>query len=190
MPAIWPDYGNHKSAYSVPMATLSDNSDSVAVIERQGAFIDRDAWTAAGWCRLETAFEVIGTRSALVLLREVFYGGTRFDELVRRAGLSEAVAAGRLKDLVACGVLTQRPYQDPGTRTRYEYVLTKAGAQLYPIVVALTQWGELLREDHETGVELVHEGCGAHLHAEVRCAQGHRVPLGSAVVRLKNEGNR
>ncbi|MCE5289088.1 MAG: helix-turn-helix transcriptional regulator [Nocardiaceae bacterium] len=159
--------------------------ENIAVIERQGAFLDRDAWPAERWCRLETAFELIGTRSALVLLREVFYGSTRFDDLVRRAGLSEAVAAGRLKDLVACGVLSRRPYQEPGARTRFEYVLTDVGAQLFPVVVALMEWGELLRDDHQTGVELVHRDCGAVLHAEVHCAEGHEVALGAAAVRLK-----
>jgi DNA-binding HxlR family transcriptional regulator len=100
----------------------------IAVLERRGAVEDRDEWMAEGWCRIERSLELIGTRSAMILLREVFYGGARFEDLVRRTGLSEAVAAGRLKELVRHDVLDRRPYREPGSRTRHEYVLTERGA--------------------------------------------------------------
>lgn len=154
---------------------------------RQGAFIDRDAWSAQGWCRVERALEVVGTRSAMILLREVFYGSTRFEDLVRRSGLSEAVTAGRLRDLCEHGLLERRPYQEPGSRTRNEYVLTDLGSKLFAVFVSLMEWGELLKEDHGTGVELIHDGCGAAVQAEVRCAEGHPVALGQTAVRLKKE---
>jgi DNA-binding HxlR family transcriptional regulator len=162
-------------------------SDAIDVMERLGAFANRDAWTAAGWCRMERALELIGTRSAMVLLREVFYGSTRFEDLVNRSGLSEAVAAGRLKELVAHGLLARRPYQQPGARTRQEYVLTDLGSRLFPVLVSLMEWGELLRDDHRTGVELVHKGCGARLVADVRCGEGHSVELAESAVRIKAE---
>jgi DNA-binding HxlR family transcriptional regulator len=165
----------------------SQTFESVAVMERQGAFEDRDAWSAQGWCRMERALEVVGTRSAMVLLREVFYGGTRFDDLVHRSGLSEAVASGRLKDLVAHGLLARRPYQLPGNRTRYEYVLTELGSRLFPVLVALMDWGDLLKDDYRTGVELVHKSCDARLAAEVHCANGHTVTPGDAAVRIIDE---
>ncbi len=161
--------------------------DRPAVLERKGAFADRDAWIASGWCRLESALEVVGTRSAMVLVREVFYGATRFDELVRRTGLSEAVASGRLKDLVGHGLLERRPYREPGARTRDEYVLTDLGSRLFPVVVGLMAWGEDLRDDHHSGVQLVHRDCGAALEATVRCTAGHDVPLDEGAVRLKDE---
>lgn len=161
--------------------------EAVAVMERQGAFVDRDAWSAQGWCRMERALELIGTRSAMVLLREVFYGGTRFEDLVHRSGLSEAVASGRLKDLVAHGLLTRRPYQEPGARTRYEYVLTELGSRLFPFLVSLMEWGELLKDDYRTGVELIHNDCGARLAATVLCSKGHEVALADAAVRIKDE---
>ncbi len=156
-------------------------------LERLGAFAARDDWTATGWCRIERSLDLIGTRSAMLIVRELFYGGTRFDELARRTGLSEAVVAGRLKQLYADGIVDRRPYQEPGKRTRDEYLLTDRGRALFPIIVALVQWGELLGDDHRTGVELVHRGCEAPLSAHVRCAKGHDVPLGEAAARLKDE---
>jgi DNA-binding HxlR family transcriptional regulator len=157
------------------------------VLERLGAFVERDDWTAKGWCRIERALDLIGTRSAMLVVRELFYGGTRFDELARRTGLSEAVVAGRLKQLHADGLVERRPYREAGKRTRDEYVLTDRGRGLFPIIVALVQWGETLRDDHRTGVELVHRGCDAPLGAHVVCAEGHEVPLEQAAVRLRDE---
>ena len=157
------------------------------VLARLGAFSERDAWSAKGWCRIESALDLIGTRSAMLVVRELFYGGTRFDELARRTGLSEAVVAGRLKQLHADGIVERRPYREAGKRTRDEYVLTDRGRALFPVVVALVQWGETVRDDHRTGVELVHRDCDAPLAAHVRCAAGHEVPLDRAAVRLKDE---
>jgi len=157
-------------------------------LERQGAFAERDDWSASGWCRIERSFDVIGTRSAIFVIRELFYGGTKFDELVRRTELSEAVVAGRLKDLYAEGIVDRRPYQEAGKRTRDEYVLTERGRALFPVVVALARWGDGLRDDQRTGVELVHRECGAPLSAAVMCENGHEVSVDGAAVRLKDEG--
>lgn len=155
------------------------------VLERMGDFRARDEFSAEGWCRVERALAVIGTRSAMIVVRELFFGATRFDELNRRTGLSEAVVAGRLKQLLADSVVQRRPYQLPGQRGRDEYILTERGRGLFPVLVALTNWGETLADDHDTGVTLVHRGCQAPLETHVRCSQGHDVPLEQAGVRLK-----
>lgn len=157
------------------------------VLERQGGFSDRDEWTVKGWCRIERSLDLVGTRSAMLVIRELFYAGTKFDELARRTGLSEAVVAGRLKQLHSDGIVERRPYQEEGKRTRDEYVLTERGRALFPIVVALVQWGEVISDDHRTGVELVHRDCDAPLSAHVMCSKGHEVPLDRAAARLKDE---
>ncbi|MFS8096919.1 helix-turn-helix transcriptional regulator [Lentzea alba] len=116
-------------------------------MQLNGPLADLDRWRPDG-CSIALALDVIGTRSAMLLVREAFYGTTRFDGFVRRVGITEAVAAKRLKGLVESGVLEKRPYQEPGARTRYEYVLTEMGNALLPVIVALMQWGdEYLQED-------------------------------------------
>ena len=157
-----------------------------AVFTRAGGFADRDAWGAPPWCAIERSLDLIGTRSAMVLLREAFYGGRRFDELVRRTGLAETVAAKRLRQLVDDGLLEQRPYRVPGARTRHEYVLTDRGRALFALVVALVRWGHGL-PDGDRGVELVHAGCGAPLIPAVRCTAGHDVPIDQAEARLERD---
>ena len=97
------------------------------------------------------------------------------------------MASGRLKDLVAHGLLARRPYQEPGARTRYEYVLTERGSGVFTAFVALMQWGDTLRDDRRTSLKLEHAGCGGALHAEVRCDQGHLVGVAEGAVRLRDE---
>ena len=78
----------------------------------------------------------------MLILREAFYGTTRFDDFAERVGIYQPVAAARLKELVDDGLLEREPYRDPGQRTRYRYRLTEKGADLFPVLVALKQWGD------------------------------------------------
>ena len=116
----------------------------------------------------------MGSRSAFLLLREAFYGSTRFDDLVRLTGFTEAVAAKRLKELVEHGLLEKRAYQEPGQRTRHEYVLTERGHDLLPVLVALGQWS-LKHSPAKGGPSLLHDGCDAEVGLTLRCAEGHHV---------------
>ncbi|MET9445593.1 winged helix-turn-helix transcriptional regulator [Streptomyces cinerochromogenes] len=161
-----------------------DRQSEEAVFTRAGEFADRDAFTATGWCAMERSLEVVGTRSAMMLVREAFYGGRRFDDLVRRTGLAETVASKRLRQLVADGLMERSPYREPGARTRYEYVLTDRGRALFPLFVALMRWGQTMGEGVRGGVELAHAGCGAPLVPAVRCEAGHDVPIGETEARL------
>jgi DNA-binding HxlR family transcriptional regulator len=159
-----------------------------AVITRSGRFAERGAWSAEGWCHMESALELVGTRSAMILMREIYYGGRRFDELARHTGLTEAVTSQRLKRLVDAGLLQRHPYREPGQRTRYEYVLTDLGRSLFPVFVALMDWGA--RVGREGGVELVHADCGSPLNAVVQCTKGHHVGLPDTVARIASDGKR
>jgi DNA-binding HxlR family transcriptional regulator len=145
---------------------------------------DRDSWTAADWCPMERALGLIGTRSAMTLLREVFYGATRFDDLARRAGVTPAVASQRLKQLVESGLLERRPYQESGQRTRDEYAVTERGLEVFPIIAALSHLGDRMPPEPEEAVTLSHAGCGEPVMTEVRCAAGHQVAPAETVVSI------
>lgn len=66
-------------------------------------------------------------------------------------------------------------------------MLTDLGSRLFAVLVSLMEWGELLKDDHKTGVELIHKDCGARLVAEIQCSQGHPVSLANTAVRIKDE---
>src|SRR5580698_10087452 len=157
------------------------------LITPTGRLAGRATAAAEGWCPIERALERVGTRSAMILLREVFYGGRRFDDLARSTGLSDAVAAKRLKQLVQDGLLAQQPYREPGARTRYEYVLTDRSRELFALLVALADWGLRLEGDQD-GIEFLHAGCGSRLNVTVHCEAGHEVTAGQAQARLVSDG--
>ncbi|GAA0386827.1 helix-turn-helix domain-containing protein [Microbispora corallina] len=136
---------------------------------------ERDAWLTTN-CSIARAFDVIRHRSTLLLLREASFGTRRFDDFARRVGVSEPAAAMRLKGLVAEGLLERRPYQEPGQRTRDEYVLTRKGRELLPVLSALRQWGDTWAAD-PAGPSIVteHRDCGAPVRLRLRCEAGHDV---------------
>lgn len=143
---------------------------------------DRTRWTTAGRCPVERAMGLVGSRNAMLVMREAFYGTTRFDDFAGLVGMSPATTSSNLKALTEAGLLERRPYREAGTRTRDEYVLTPAGLDLMPVVLSLFAWGS--RHAGETpGVEVVHAGCGEPVAVQVACADGH--VLGSDEVELR-----
>ena len=123
------------------------------------------------------ALDVVSSRSALLILREAFYGTTRFDHFAQRTGISEPVTAARLAELVEEGLLAKEPYREPGQRTRLSYRLTDKGAELFPVLVALMEWGDQWLAADGAPVVLTHRDCGEPVHIEFRCAAGHKASL-------------
>jgi DNA-binding HxlR family transcriptional regulator len=139
-----------------------------------GPLSPRSGWQASA-CSMARALDVISSKSALLILREAFYGTARFDDFAQRAGISEPVAAARLRELVDEGLLVREPYREPGQRTRMAYRLTGKGAELLPVLVALMQWGDRWLQPAGAPVQLRHADCGEIVQAELRCAAGHAV---------------
>ncbi|HWJ49418.1 MAG TPA: helix-turn-helix domain-containing protein [Solirubrobacteraceae bacterium] len=141
-------------------------------IRMTGALDPRGAW-AADRCTIAKALDVVSTRSAFLILREAFYGTTRFDDFAARARISEPVAAARLRELVQEGLLEREDYREPRQRTRQRYRLTAKGADLFPALAALMQWGDRWLDNRGGPVELRHRDCGEPVAVELRCAAGH-----------------
>ncbi|NLE82089.1 MAG: helix-turn-helix transcriptional regulator [Rhodococcus sp.] len=121
-------------------------------------------------CSVQAALRVVGNKWALLVLRELFNGVRRFDEICVHAGISEAVLTRRLKELVTEGVVEARPYREAGQRPRQEYVPTAAGWDLFPVVVALLQWGDRHRAPQAGGSWRVsHRVCDTPVEVRVVC---------------------
>ena len=153
---------------------MSETPAQEHAVQLTGPLSPRGRWQAT-MCSIARTLDVVSSKSALLILREAFYGTARFDDFAVRAGISEPVAAARLRELVDAGLLAREPYQEPGQRTRMAYRLTDKGAELLPALVGLMQWGDRWLQDDGAPVELRHAGCGEIVHAELRCAAGHPV---------------
>jgi DNA-binding HxlR family transcriptional regulator len=158
------------------MADSSQGKIGHMPMHLEPALADRDRWKAER-CSIDKAISAIGTRSAILLLREAYYGTTRFDDFARRVGVTEAVAAARLKELTELGVLAKQPYREPGQRTRYEYVLTEMGRDLLPVVLGLMQWGDKYLQDDDGPLAVLDAESGSPVVVRMQNADGDDVAL-------------
>lgn len=91
-------------------------------------------------CPVARALDLIGDRWSLLIVRDAFDGVRRFSDFQRGLGMSRSMLSQRLQALLEAGVLQQQP-QGEGASYQ-DYVLTERGQKLFPLVVALRQWGE------------------------------------------------
>jgi DNA-binding HxlR family transcriptional regulator len=125
-------------------------------------------------CSIGRTIDLVGKPWVLLVLREVFRGLHRFDDIQRHIGISPAVLSRRLSALVSVGLLEQHPYHEAGQRPRHEYWLTSAGAELFPVLAALKKWGDRHLAD-PAGPATIHRhrGCGASVTVTLCCDEGH-----------------
>lgn len=93
-------------------------------------------------CNLWKAFELIGDRWILVILRSALYGLRRFDDFQNELDIPRSVLSNRLSRLVEHGLMERREYREDGQRARIEYPLTKMGQSLGLSFTALTEWSD------------------------------------------------
>jgi DNA-binding HxlR family transcriptional regulator len=120
-------------------------------------------------CSIARTLDVVGEPWSPLIVRDVWVGINRFDQMQRDLGVSSKVLAERLRWLVVNGVLEKRAYSE--RPVRHEYLLTEKGHELCTVLTAITAWGDRWTAG-EAGppVLLRHRTCGQLTHAEVRCA--------------------
>ncbi|MEU2256274.1 helix-turn-helix domain-containing protein [Nocardia xishanensis] len=152
----------------------------------EGPLADLSSWQAVD-CSIAKAMDLIGTRSAVLILREAYYGTRRFDGFASRVGITDAAAAAQLRKLTEAGLLEKRPYREEGKRTRHEYALTQMGRDLLPAVLALMQWGDAYLQPGPAPLLLVEESTGAPVRVEVRSATGKEIELEELGIRVNDD---
>ncbi len=119
-------------------------------------------------CSIARTWEVVGEPWSPLILRDVFVGLTRFEQIQADLGISRKVLTERLNHLVGHGVLERRPYD---RRPRYEYVLTERGTELVDLLMVMVAWGDRwLAGEHGPPILYRHRECGQISHVDLRCA--------------------
>jgi DNA-binding HxlR family transcriptional regulator len=148
------------------------------------------AWSTEN-CTVGRTMAILGERWTFVVLREVFNGVRRFDDIRRHSGIPRQVLSNRLGLLVEQGILRRVPYREPGERERREYRLTRKGFDLYPVLVAIAGWGDRYLADADGApVEFAHRDCGADVQLRLECTSGHRIEEPRDVVTRPGSGAR
>jgi DNA-binding HxlR family transcriptional regulator len=144
----------------------------VTLLDNGTAPLPRDALAAHDLpgrpCPAASALALVGEKWSLLALREVFYGNHRFNDIARNTGAPRDRLAARLKALVEAGILERREYST--SPARYGYHVTRAGAELAPVLRSLVAWGNkwavdeqrvaLMHHDHEFEVDERCRTCG------------------------------
>jgi len=142
-------------------------------------------------CAIGAAVEILGERATFLVLREAFNGVRRFDDMQRRNGMPRQVLSNRLARLVGEGLLRRVPYQETGQRSRDEYRLTAKGLDLYPVLVALMQWGDRYAAGPAgPPVLLRHRDCGEPVRLQMSCRAGHALASAREVTPVPGPGAR
>ena len=116
-------------------------------------------------CSLAAALEILGERWSLLALREIGYGVHRFARIAGYTGASRDMLADRLRKLEAAGVVERRLYSEHPPR--HEYHLTEAGRELFPVMLALSQWGDRWAVDNPVLVR--RHSCGRRVQVDLVC---------------------
>jgi DNA-binding HxlR family transcriptional regulator len=133
-------------------------------------------------CPIAQSLEVVGEWWSLMVVREIFFGRRRFEEIHDDLGIARNTLTNRLNRLVDEGVLERRSYSETGRRA--EYHLTEAGRDLYQVLIALVEWGKKWRPiEGGPSTVLVHS-CGNETDPVLVCDQCHQ-PVTPANLRME-----
>jgi DNA-binding HxlR family transcriptional regulator len=122
-------------------------------------------------CSVARGQEILGEWWTLLVLRDAFFGVRRFEDFVADLRISRGILSDRLATLVEHGILERWRYQE--RPARHEYRLTDKGRDLFPVVMALMQWGDKWLSPAEVGgppVIITHSACGHDVTGPFRCA--------------------
>ncbi|MGW0365900.1 winged helix-turn-helix transcriptional regulator [Streptomyces sp. NPDC002990] len=123
-----------------------------------------------GWpCSIARTVDILGDGWTLLVLREIFYGESRFDGFIDSLGIARNTLTDRLRRLENVGLLQRRPYQrEP---VRHEYLLTDKGRDFFGVLAAINAWGDRwLSDDDGIPVVMHHSACGHDTQAKVVCS--------------------
>ena len=123
-------------------------------------------------CSIARALAVTGDRWTPLIMRDAFYGLTRFDQFQKSLGMSRNVLTRRLNGIVEVGLLERRKYQD--RPVRHEYIVTDMGRDYWKVVAAMATWSDTwLSGDNGPPVVLHHDTCGHETTTQLVCAHCH-----------------
>ena len=115
-------------------------------------------------CSVARSLDIIGEWWTLLIVRDIFQGKRRFEEIRQDLGISRNVLADRLSTLVERGILTKVPIE----KGFEEYRLTSKGIDLHSVIVTVMQWGDKWEAPNGAPLELVHD-CGHVTQTRLVC---------------------
>lgn len=134
-------------------------------------------------CTVALTLAQIGDRWTILILRELFYGATRFEQIHSVLRCPRNLLTERLKRLADDEIVKRSTYKEPLRRSHPAYTLTARGRELFPVLIALMQWGDHHLAGDVPPVVTEHSTCGGTVRAVLECEHGHHVPVDEIDIR-------
>lgn len=124
-------------------------------------------------CPVARTAAIVGDRWTILIIRELFMGSTRFDDLQAQTGATAQMLVARLRRLETDGMVERRAYRC--RPVRHEYHLTRIGGEFYPVILALRAWGETWCKGagEPLAVRITHRKCGGEVGLDGACLTCH-----------------
>ena len=132
-------------------------------------------------CGMADTAKLLGDSWSLLILRQVFYGVTRFDDLRRELSMSSATLSNRTARLVELGLLEKREYREEGSRPRAQYALTEMGRAFGVVLWAMMEWADAYLGKEPSPLDLVDPQTGRALHLALVDDDGRVTDWNSAI---------
>jgi DNA-binding HxlR family transcriptional regulator len=145
---------------------------------------DRQQWSIGDACSMSKVLELLSTKTAFQVIRELFFGTRRFEDFVERIGTSAPAVSRALKQLEAAQIVARARYQEQGRRARDEYRLTEAGEDLLPVFMSLVQWGDTYLQNEPPPLSFVDADTGQTVEVRVTADTDSRM-MRSADIRIR-----
>src|SRR6185437_11598495 len=128
-------------------------------------------------CSIAKPLSFLGERWTVLVLRDLFLGRRRFDDIQASLGVATNVLSARLATLTEEGIVERRRYSEHPER--FEYVLTEKGRDLQPLLLALLAWGDKYTAENGAPMEVVHGDHAFHMVRPARSAVSRSIPTTS-----------
>ena len=132
-------------------------------------------------CSIAGALDVIGEKWSLLVVRELFLGVRRFNDIAANTGAPRDILTARLRRLEELGIVERVPYSE--RPPRFDYRLTRAGKDLRPVIMALKHWGDV-HVMHEVMPPVLQHSCGELFEPRIHCAACGERATGASLTRI------
>jgi len=128
-------------------------------------------------CGIRACVDIIGDKWSFLILRDIYFGVNKFQDLQSHIGASSTIIAQRLKKLLENNLLLKSEYQHQGSRKHFEYILTDKGKAVAPLLIAMSQFGyDFLIDEDKRLSSFVDIETGEHLRLALVDTKGIAVP--------------
>lgn len=139
---------------------------------------------SADVCGIFQIAEILNDTWTILLLREAFYGVTKFNEFLENTGISKQILSNRLKHLIQLEIFELSIYKEIGVRERKEYLLTPKGRSLNIVLLAMLESGSNFIEADKDVVKVFHKNTNDLLKLKLVDSNDQVVSLEKLELRL------